>query len=59
MSIFEAAMVLCFGASWPVSIHKALRTRVVFLYAFNAVLVLVDLTLHLCFSRLERGTSAA
>lgn len=29
MSIFEIVMLLCFGASWPVSIAKALRTRVV------------------------------
>ena len=29
MSIFEAAMLICFGISWPVSITKALRTKVV------------------------------
>ena len=29
MSIFEAIMLLCFGLSWPVSIAKSLRTRVV------------------------------
>ncbi len=27
MSIFEIVMLLCFGASWPVSIAKALRTK--------------------------------
>jgi hypothetical protein len=27
MSPFEVAMLVCFGVSWPVSIHKALRTR--------------------------------
>ncbi len=27
MSIFEVTMLLCFGASWPVSIAKALRTK--------------------------------
>lgn len=27
--ILEALMLLCFGASWPFSIAKALRTRVV------------------------------
>jgi len=27
--LFEAAMLLCFGASWPVSIFKALRTKFV------------------------------
>ena len=29
MSIFEAFMLICFGVSWPISIAKALRTRVV------------------------------
>ena len=29
MSIFEAVMLICFGASWPVSIAKSLRTKVV------------------------------
>lgn len=29
MSFFEAAMLVCFGVSWPVSIAKALRTKVV------------------------------
>lgn len=29
MSMFEAMMLLCFGVSWPVSIAKALRTKVV------------------------------
>jgi hypothetical protein len=29
MSIFEAAMLLCFGISWPISIAKTLRTKVV------------------------------
>jgi len=28
-SVFEASMLLCFGVSWPISIAKALRTRVV------------------------------
>ncbi len=28
-SFFEAAMLLCFAASWPFSILKALRTKVV------------------------------
>jgi hypothetical protein len=27
MSIFEAGMLLCFGAAWPVNIAKSLRTR--------------------------------
>jgi hypothetical protein len=26
MSMFEAAMLVCFGVSWPISIAKALRT---------------------------------
>lgn len=29
MSWFEGAMLVCFGVSWPVSIIKSLRTRVV------------------------------
>jgi len=29
MSFFEASMLICFGVSWPVSIAKALRTKVV------------------------------
>jgi len=82
MSIFEAAMLICFGLSWPVSIIKSLRTRIVVgksplfmvivcvgylsgiihkivyspdwivgLYCLNMVLVAIDLTLYLKFSR--------
>ena len=29
MSILEATMLVCFGCSWPVSIAKSIRTRVV------------------------------
>ena len=29
MSFFEAIMLICFGVSWPVSIAKALRTKIV------------------------------
>ena len=29
MSSFEAVMLICFGISWPVSIAKSLRTKVV------------------------------
>jgi uncharacterized membrane protein len=29
MSFFEAVMLICFGISWPISIAKALRTKVV------------------------------
>lgn len=29
MSIFEMIMLICFGASWPLSIAKALRTKMV------------------------------
>jgi hypothetical protein len=29
MSIFEVFMLVCFGVSWPISIAKTLRTRVV------------------------------
>jgi hypothetical protein len=27
VSIFEIAMLVCFGAAWPVSIYKSLKTR--------------------------------
>jgi hypothetical protein len=27
MSMFEAGMIVCFGASWPVAILKTLKTR--------------------------------
>lgn len=27
MSIFEVIMLVCFGAAWPVSIRKSLKTR--------------------------------
>jgi hypothetical protein len=29
MSIFEVAMLICFGMSWPVSILKSIRTGMV------------------------------
>jgi hypothetical protein len=29
MTMFEAVMLICFGISWPVSILKAIRTKVV------------------------------
>ncbi|MFC1497197.1 hypothetical protein ACFLS1_01825 [Verrucomicrobiota bacterium] len=29
MSVFEAAMLICFGVSWPISIAKSIRTKVV------------------------------
>jgi hypothetical protein len=27
VSVFEIAMLVCFGAAWPVSIYKSLKTR--------------------------------
>jgi hypothetical protein len=27
MSVFEVIMLVCFGAAWPVSISKSLKTR--------------------------------
>ena len=27
MSVFEATMLICFAASWPISIAKALKTK--------------------------------
>ncbi len=29
MSVFEIMMLVCFGVSWPLSIAKAVRTKVV------------------------------
>jgi len=29
MSVFEVAMLVCFGMSWPISIAKSIRTRIV------------------------------
>lgn len=29
MSIFEIIMLVCFGISWPLSIYKSVRTKVV------------------------------
>ncbi len=29
MSVFEIAMLICFGAAWPVSIYKSLKTRAI------------------------------
>ena len=27
MSIFEAIMLICFGAAWPLNIYKSIKTR--------------------------------
>jgi len=27
MSVFETAMLICFGVSWPISISKSIRTK--------------------------------
>lgn len=41
MSIFEILMLICFGAAWPVSIHKSITSKsiegksVVFLYVIS------------------------
>ena len=29
MSIFEAGMIFCFGASWPFALYKTLKTKTV------------------------------
>ena len=86
MSIFEAIMLICFGASWPLAIYKTVKAKnpvgksvpflylvligyfagcmhkvyynfdkVFWLYALNAVMVLVDLILtHYYISRNKR-----
>ena len=41
MSVFEILMLICFGAAWPVSIHKSITSRsvkgksVIFLYVIS------------------------
>lgn len=76
MSVFEAIMLICFGAAWPFSIYQSLKTRsnggksavflyivlagyaagivhklqfdfdvVIWLYAANAVMVIIDIGL--------------
>ena len=86
MSVFEAIMLLCFGAAWPFSIarslksrstggkslvfmlivivgyasgivHKALHSRdfVLWMYAFNMLMVSVDAALWIRNRRLERS----
>lgn len=62
MSVLEAVMLLCFGAAWPISIAKSLRSRstngksVVFLYVLiagylagiaNKILYSYDIVLYL------------
>ncbi|MDD4142218.1 MAG: hypothetical protein PHR20_05445 [Bacteroidales bacterium] len=80
ISIFEILMLACFACSWPVSIVKALRTKIVigkspifmiliiigyvfgiihkllnncdvviWLWAFNGLLVSFDLILYFCY----------
>jgi hypothetical protein len=29
MSVFEISMLVCFGVSWPISIYKSIKTKVV------------------------------
>jgi len=41
MSVFEALMLICFGVSWPISIAKALRTRVVVGKSLTFMIVLI------------------
>ena len=86
MSVFEIAMLVCFGAAWPFSIYKSVKEKtskgkstkflviiimgygagilhkifyyydyVVYLYAFNMLMVSVDLYLHLRNERLGRN----
>jgi len=85
MSIFEIFMLICFGVSWPISIFKALRTKIVagksplfmfivilgyasgiihkilfsmdwviLLYFLNLLLVAVDLSIYIRYSRPAR-----
>ena len=85
-SIWEVLFLLCFACSWPFSIAKSLRTKVVtgksplfmtliilgyifgiihkvnydynwvvYLYAFNALMVLTDLLLYFYYSKHPHG----
>jgi hypothetical protein len=76
VSVFEAGMLICFGASWPFAVYRTWRSKschaksfvflwlvligygcgithkilcspdyVIFLYVFNALMVLVDIIL--------------
>ena len=89
MSVFEIAMLICFGAAWPFSIRKSYESRtnkgkspvflfivlvgyasgilhkvfysmdgVVWLYAFNGLLVLADMGLYLRNRRLDEASKA-
>jgi hypothetical protein len=86
MSVFEIIMLLCFGAAWPFSIARSLRSRstsgkslvflrvvmagyaagivhkalyardfVLWMYAFNMLMVATDTVLWLRNRRLERS----
>ncbi|MBN2724983.1 MAG: hypothetical protein JXR95_13015 [Deltaproteobacteria bacterium] len=77
-TFFEIIMLLCFGAAWPFSIYKSVKTgangsksliflvvilmgyfagilfkltgntdKVIFLYIFNSMMVLTDITIFL------------
>ena len=85
-SIWEVLFLLCFACSWPFSIAKSLRTKVVtgkspvfmgliilgyifgivhklahnndvviYLYAFNALMVATDLILYFYYSKHPHG----
>lgn len=77
MSFYEAGMLICFGASWPMAVYKTYRSKsvegkslrflllvllgyvfgivhkflysldaVLFIYFFNATLVIIDIVLY-------------
>jgi hypothetical protein len=87
MSLFEVAMLVCFGAAWPASIYRSWTSRtvagkslvflvivfagyiagimhkvfynldfVVWLYALNALMVLVDIALYVRNRALESAS---
>lgn len=41
MSIFEAGMLLCFGAAWPLSIYKSLTSKSTKGKSFSFLLVII------------------
>ncbi len=46
MSLWEVIMLCCFGASWPISIIKALRTKVV--VGKSPVFMIIIITGYMC-----------
>jgi hypothetical protein len=46
MSVFEIGMLICFGASWPISIAKTLKTKAV--TGKSALFLLIVILGYIC-----------